>query len=30
MQTDFEGPQKEQIKLSIHPTAMGIGLGFTL
>ncbi len=30
MKTDFEGPQKEQIKLSIHPTAMGIGLGFTL
>jgi len=30
MKTDFEGPQKEQIRLSIHPTAMGIGLGFTL
>lgn len=30
MKTDFEGPQKEQIELSIHPTAMGIGLGFAL
>ncbi|NLP11908.1 OmpW family protein, partial [bacterium] len=30
MKTDFEGWQKEQIELSIHPTAMGIGLGFKL
>lgn len=30
MKTDFEGRQKEQIELSIHPTALGIGLGFKL
>lgn len=28
MKTDFEGRQKEQIELSIHPTALGVGLGF--
>jgi len=30
MQTDFEGRQKDQIELFIHPSAMGIGLGFKL
>ncbi len=28
METDFEGPVKETVKMSIDPTTLGLGLGF--
>ncbi len=28
MKTDFEGPDKEDVTLTINPMVMGIGLGF--
>lgn len=28
LKTDFEGPNKETVKLSVDPTVIGVGLGF--
>ncbi len=30
VQTDWEGPDKEEVSLKIHPTMLGIGLAFEL